>query len=245
MQSLLLLSGLLCDETIWSDVARRLTDRADVRIINFPDFKSIMDMAEHVLQGAPDSFALAGHSMGGRVALEVLRRAPSRVTRIALLNTGVHPRRDAEFESRGRLVTLARERGMAALAAEWLPPMMGASASRVAEVMPSLTAMVERQTAQSFASQTVAMLERPEAASILPTIAVPTLLLSGTADRWSPLAQHAEMQRQSRRATLVAVEDAGHMAPIEQPAAVATALAEWLRAAPAAMPQRVSPVDAN
>jgi pimeloyl-ACP methyl ester carboxylesterase len=228
MNTLLLLSGLLCDDTVWDDVADQLRDRIEVRIVNFPDFESITAMAEHALQAAPERFAVAGHSMGGRVALEMQRLAPARLQRIALLNTGIHPRRDAEFESRGRLVTLAREKGMAALAAEWLPPMMGASQPIVDRLMPRLNAMVERATPQSFAAQTVALLERPEAASVLPTIDVPLLLLSGTADKWSPLVQHEDMRRQSRGGVLVAVEDAGHFAPVEQPGAVAAALADWL-----------------
>ncbi len=227
MKSLLLLSGLLCDDTVWSDVADSLSATVDARIINFPGFDSITRMAEHVLAVAPERFAVAGHSMGGRVALEIVRLAPARVERVALLNTGVHPRRDAEIQSRGRLVSLARERGMAALAAEWLPPMMGASQARINEVMPRLTAMVERATPDSFAAQNAALLERPEAASILASIDVPLLLVSGRSDKWSPLAQHEDMQRVNRSARLVAIEDAGHMAPIEQPGAVAAALREW------------------
>ena len=82
---LILLSGLLCDETIWGDVHARLSPRLDVSISCFPDFDSIGEMANHVLAEAPPNFDLAGHSMGGRVALEVLRKAPSRVRRLALL----------------------------------------------------------------------------------------------------------------------------------------------------------------
>ena len=185
-------------------------------------------MARHALQSAPPRFAVAGHSMGGRVALEMFRLEPQRFERISLLNTGVHPRRVSEYASRGRLVRLAREQGMAALAAEWLPPMMGGSPDRVAEVLPRLMAMVQRATPESFAAQTVALLERPEAASILPTIDVPLMLLSGTSDKWSPLDQHEEMRQHSRGGVLVAIHDAGHMAPLEQPQAVAAALHVWL-----------------
>ena len=88
--------------------------------------------------------------------------------------------------------------------------------------------MVERQTAQSFAAQIKALLERPDAAVVLPTIQVPTLLASGTADTWSPLAQHEEMRRQIPHPTLVAIDDAGHMAPAEQPHSVAAALRAWI-----------------
>jgi pimeloyl-ACP methyl ester carboxylesterase len=228
MESVFLLSGLLCDDTVWTEVAARLARRCEIRIVNFPDFNSITAMAKHVLDIAPERFSVAGHSMGGRVALEMYRLQPSRLQRIALLNTGVHPRRDHEYASRGKLVTLAREHGMAALAAEWLPPMMGASPERIAAVLPRLTAMVEAATAESYAAQTVALLERPEAASILPTIDVPLMLLSAVGDKWSPLRQHEEMLKASRAGVLVAVQNAGHMAPIEQPDDVAEALSAWL-----------------
>jgi pimeloyl-ACP methyl ester carboxylesterase len=157
------------------------------------------------------------------------RQAKDRILGLALLNTGVHPLRAGEIESRRRLVKLAKERGMSAVAAEWLPPMMGASTARVAQVMPKLTAMVERQTADSFAAQTKALLERPDAVAVLPTIDVPTLLASGTSDMWSPLAQHEEIRGQIFEAALVAIDDAGHMAPAEQPHAVAAALRAWMK----------------
>jgi pimeloyl-ACP methyl ester carboxylesterase len=228
MRSLLLLSGLLCDETVWNEAAQDLVSAADVRIISFPGFNSIAAMAGHVLRVAPERFLVAGHSMGGRVALEIFRQCKERVLGLALLNTGAYPSQAREIESRGRLVKVARERGMSALADEWLPPMMGASKARVAQAMPALHAMVERQTVESFAAQVKALLERPDASVVLPTIDVPTLLASGTADTWSPLIQHEEMRRQIPHATLVAINDAGHMAPAEQPHAVAAALRAWM-----------------
>ena len=117
-QPLLLLSGLLCDETVWADIPERLADVAEVRILSFGGFSSIAAMAAHVLAVAPERFALAGHSMGGRVALEAVRSARSRLAGLALLNTGVHTVRDGEPQSRGRLLRLAYEKGMSALAAE-------------------------------------------------------------------------------------------------------------------------------
>jgi pimeloyl-ACP methyl ester carboxylesterase len=189
-------------------------------------------MADKVLAAAAPRFAVAGHSMGGRVALEVWRQAPERVTALALLNTGVHPPRESELESRGLLVRLARRQGMAALADEWLPPMMGAPPDRVAQVMPALKAMVQRFTAESFAGQINALLQRPDARPVLPSITVPTLLLSGTNDTWSSLSQHADMQRSVSCSTLVEIAGAGHMSPIERPDAVARALKGWLAAVP-------------
>jgi pimeloyl-ACP methyl ester carboxylesterase len=153
--------------------------------------------------------------------------APQRVSRLALLNTGVHTVRDGEPQSRGRLLRLAYERGMSALAAEWLPPLM-AGGSRTMELMPCLTAMIERSTPHLYAGQIKALLNRPEALPVLPTIGVPTLLLSGSEDTWSPVSQHETMRRRIPHATLFEIHGVGHMAPIERPDAVALALRGWL-----------------
>src|ERR1700682_6032731 len=150
-QPLLLLSGLLCDETIRADIPGRLGDGAAVRVVSFRGFSSILTMAEHVLAMAPERFAVAGHSMGGGGGAGGGRSAPRRVSGLALLNTGVLTVRDGEPQSRGRLLRLAYERGMSALAAEWLPPMLAGGSGRTAELMPRLIAMVERSTPDSYA----------------------------------------------------------------------------------------------
>ncbi len=228
MQPLFLLCGLLCDEAIWADVPARLADAADSHVVSFRGYSSIGAMADQVLLAAPPRFALAGHSMGGRVAIEVWRRAPERISAMALLNTGIYPVRDAEHESRGALLRLAQAHGMSALAATWLPPLMGAPPERVAQVMPTLVAMVERATPAIFAAHTNALLHRPDARAVLPSITVPTLLLSGTGDTWISLWQYSAMERTVPRATHVEIAGAGHMAPIERPDAVARALRAWL-----------------
>ncbi len=204
MNELLLLSGLLCDATPWMDVATRLSATRPIRIISFANCSSLGEMAERVLREAPPRFALAGHSMGGRVALELWRRAPRRITALGLLNTGAFPCRPEEVASRGRLVEIAQKQGMAALAAEWPPPMMTRAATVQRRlIMQRLTSMIESQTPASFAAQIQALLNRPDAEPLLPTIRVPTLLLSGREDTWSPLAQHAYMQRMIEGSILV------------------------------------------
>jgi pimeloyl-ACP methyl ester carboxylesterase len=227
-QSAVLLSGLLCDETFWTDIPQRLAGVAEIRVVSFRGFSSIPAMAQHVLDIAPERFAVAGHSMGGRVALEIMRAAPRRVTGLALLNTGVHAVRDGEPQSRGRLLRVAYEHGMPALAAEWLPPMLGSDAARAAELMPRLRAMIQRFTAEAYAGQVSAMLNRPDVLSVLPSIAVPTLLLSGSDDTWSPVSQQQSIRRRIPHATLFEIHGAGHMAPVERPDAVTIALREWL-----------------
>lgn len=225
---LALLCGLLCDEEIWRDVIAALATEVEVRVFNFPDFSSLADMAGHVLASVQGPFAVAGHSMGGRVALEIVRRSEGRVTGIALLNTGVHPPAAHETASRGRLVSLARSAGMTALAAEWLPPMLNQTAPVRADVHARLLAMIERNSPDSFAAQIRALLTRSDAAPVLAQVQVPTLLLSATGDTWSPPEQLQAMQELCPRAELSIVPAAGHMLPIEQPGAVAAALDSWL-----------------
>lgn len=158
---LVLLAGLLCDRTIWEDVAARLSNLAIISIIDFAGFSTIEAMAEHVLGTAPQRFVLVGHSMGGRVALEVMRRAPGRVRGLGLFNTGVHPLASHEPASRGELVQLAHDIGMRKLADRWLPPMLDAHGSTSESLRSRLTAMVERASPAGFAKQIAALLNRP------------------------------------------------------------------------------------
>jgi pimeloyl-ACP methyl ester carboxylesterase len=228
--TVLLLPGLLCDRTIWSDQICALEKIADVIIPDFRFVDSITAMAQIALNSAPSRFALAGHSMGARVAIETFRMAPDRVDRIALLDTGVHPRGPQEESKRGELVDIARNQGMEAMAARWLPPMLYLDKLHPdhTALLAPLTEMVKRSTPETFANQQRALLDRPEARAVLPLIKCPTLVLCGRQDVWSPVSQHEEIAAAIPHAKLVIVEDAGHMSPVEQPEAVTHALLAWL-----------------
>ncbi len=226
--SLVLLSGLLCDHTMWQDIAEQLSSSFDVSIFSFAGYNSLTDMAEHVLAEAPAHFALAGHSMGGRVALEVYRLAPERITHLALLNTGVHPKRESEVPGRMRLLELADTQGMQAVADSWLPPMMSETGKQNIALMNDLKAMILRHTPQDFHGQISALLNRPDAEAVLSLVNVPTLLLSGDEDQWSPVSQHEAIQQKISGSQLVAVP-AGHMSTVEIPAAISTIFRKWLK----------------
>jgi pimeloyl-ACP methyl ester carboxylesterase len=105
---------------------------------------------------------------------------------------------------------------------------MGSDAARTAELMPALTAMIERWSTDAYADQMNAMLHRPEVMSLLSSIAVPTLLLSGSDDISAPVSQQQSILRRIPHATLFEIHGAGHMAPLERPDSVAIALREWL-----------------
>lgn len=228
-QDLYLLSGLLCDKTVWAPLLPGLEHLANVHTVDFAGFDDIGAMADLVLDNAEDGFALAGHSMGARVALEVYRKAPDRVGRLALLSTGVHPMNPGEQENRQRLIDLAHHEGMDALANHWLPPMLlEANRSNPAVTQPLLE-MVLGMTPTIYQDQVHALLNRPDATQQLKNIRCPVLVGVGRQDQWSPLAQHELIASQIQGSRLVVFENSGHMAPFEVPDQVLSALVTWLQ----------------
>lgn len=227
--AVVLVAGLLCDETVWAVQRAALERDRAVFVPSLWGLDSIPGMARAVLDAAPPRFALAGHSLGARVALEVVRQAPERVERLALLDTGVHPVRPGEAEKRQELIDLARGEGMAALAARWLPPMVHPERVRDPALMEPLTAMVCRATPEIFERQVRALLARPDAAAVLPGIRCPTLVACGRQDAWSPLSQHEPIAAAIRGARLAVIEDSGHMSTVEAPGAVTGLLLDWVR----------------
>jgi len=195
---------------------------------------SLTAMAEQVLAEVPtERFSVAGHSMGGRVALEVLRLAPQRVERLGLLSTGTHPLpagEAGEKERAGRMLLLqiARTQGMRAMAQEWARGMVHPECIGT-PLFDEVLDMLARGSAEQFAAQINALLNRPDAAPLLPTLQCPTLVLTGRQDSWSGPAQHEAMAAAIPNATLAIIEHSGHMCTMEQPQAVSEALGTWLR----------------
>ncbi len=220
----------MCDARVWEDQARSLSAIGEVRIADFYGFDSIDAMARSVLDAVPGPIDVVGHSMGGRVAFQVMRLAPERVRRFAVLDTGVHLPNAAEPAKRQVLVDLAWQQGMDALAAAWLPPMVHPARHGDAALMGSLREMVLAATPAIFEGQIRALLGRPDAREVLARIACPTLVLCGRQDEWSPLARHEEIAGSIPGAELVAIEESGHMVTVEQPAAVSQALLRFLSA---------------
>jgi pimeloyl-ACP methyl ester carboxylesterase len=225
---IVLLPGLLCDASIWSGQVAALQAHADVAVADFSRHDSLEGMARSALALREGPLVVVGHSMGARAALEMVRLAPERVERLALLDTGVHPRREGEEATRQVLVDLAYRDGMAALADRWLPPMVHEARAHDASLMQPLKDMVMRATPEQHEHQIRALLNRPDARPMLPAIRCPTLVMVGRQDRWSPLPQHEEIASLVPDAELVVIEDSGHMAPAEQPEQVSVALLRWL-----------------
>jgi len=226
--TIILLPGLLCDAGIWASQVEALRPFAEVHVADFSQLDSIEAMARSALALVDGPIVAVGHSMGARVALEMVRLAPERIARLVLIDTGIHPRREGEEASRQVLVDLAFAEGMEALADRWLPPMVHAERVSDRTLMEPLKAMVMRATPEQHQGQIRALLDRPDARAHLPLIACPTLVMVGRQDRWSPLAQHEEIAALIPDAELVVIEESGHMSLVEQPEQVSQALLRWL-----------------
>jgi len=237
-QSLVLLPGFLCDQTVWKQQIAGLSGIAETHCMEWgPEHNSIVAMAEAVLQSAPERFALAGHSMGGRVAFQVYRLAPERVTKIAVFNTGADARPagtagEDEERKRRALLEIARSQGMRPMAVEWLKGMLPKYRQEDTALVEEIIAMFERKSPDLFEIQMLALLDRPNASPLLRMILCPALVLTGFDDAWSPPGRHLEMAQSIPHSQLVVVPKCGHMSTMERPDEVTVAMREWLEYSP-------------
>lgn len=224
---LYLLPGLLCDETVWQAQRDALVHCAEIRIPVFRGFSTFREMALHVLKDAPPRFSVAGHSMGGRVALELMHLFPERIERFALLSVGVHPVLPGESAKRMASVELAERDGMDALAEAWIPPMIHPLRIQDRNLVRALKAMVLRNSAEDYRGQIMAALNRADQSLYLAAIRHKVLLVVGEHDEWSPPSQHQNIKRRLHDCELQVIRNAGHMVTMEQPEAVSKLLVGW------------------
>lgn len=229
---LVLIPGLLCDATVWPHQRAALEEMADVQISDHGTQDSLPAMARTILANAPPRFAIAGHSMGGRIAFEVYRAAPERISGVALLDTGYHPLAlgaagEKEVAGRFALLDIARRQGMRAMATEWVQGMVHPARLGDTALVNSILDMFESKSPEIYAAQTRALINRPDAGPVMPTIRCPTLVLCGHEDSWSPVQRHREMAALIPGSVLVDIPDCGHMCTMERPDAVNAALRTW------------------
>ena len=205
MKHLILVPGLLCDAKVWQPQIDALSDLATIQVCEHGTQDSLPGMARTILEAAPPRFALAGHSMGGRIAVEVMRIAPERVTALGLFDTGTHPLApgaEGEKEAAGRheLLSIARRDGMRAMGRKWIQGMVHPSRLADTALIEAVLDMFESKSPEIFAAQIRALLTRPDGGNVLPTVSCPTLLLCGHEDAWSPPQRHRDMaDRKSTR----------------------------------------------
>ncbi len=230
---LVLLPGMLCDGAFWRAQTRDLGDIADCRVAGYGLAHDFDTMADIVLATAPQSFALAGHSMGGRVALEIVRRAPGRVRALALVATDYRGHlseeaRAAEAARRDAILAKIAADGMESFARGWTPLVMAPANMGDAALVEDVVAMMARQSPEAAAAQTLAGLMRRDQTDILPTISCPTLVCAGWEDKLRPVSIHREMAALVPESRLAVIEGSAHMIAMERPDALTAEMRSWL-----------------
>ena len=228
---LVLLPGLLCDAALWEPQLSELADIADFFVADLTDQQSIEEMAASVLRDSPwKEFSLAGLSMGGYVAQEIMRQAPQRVTRLALLDTRSHSELPEETGRRRQFMKLAQtERGFTPVTNRMLPLMLHSSRVKDAPLVKVIREMAGRTGIEAYIRQQNAIIARPDYRPMLPSIACPTLVLCGRQDGLTPLENSEQMAAAIPGAKLAVVEECGHVSTLERPTEVNGAMRDWLR----------------
>lgn len=226
--SLVLVPGLLCDERLWSHQVGNLSDVADPVVANVPTSGSVSGMARDVLRRAPETFALAGLSMGGYVALEIMRQAPERVTALALLDTSARPDTQEQTQARLELLKLAEAGRFAEVPRLLLPRILQPARLADEDLASTVVGMASAVGPEAFERQERAIIARPDSRGDLASIDCPTLVLCGREDEITPLHLHEEMAELIPGAWLRVVDECGHLSTLERPARVNEALSDWL-----------------
>jgi len=227
---LVLVPGLLCDAELWGAQVEGLTQIAEPMVADMTQDESMAAMACTVLNAAPQRFALAGLSMGGYVAQEIMRQAASRVLRLALLDTGARADTAEQSARRRGLIELAQKGDFKGVTPRLLPLLLHPDRLADEQMTAAVTAMAERVGKDAFLRQQRAIMGRVDGRQSLAAIACPTLVLCGRQDALTPVALHQEMAAQIPGARLEIIEDCGHLSAMERPREVTAALQRWLTA---------------
>ncbi|WP_421709889.1 alpha/beta fold hydrolase [Algihabitans sp.] len=225
---LALLPGLLCDASLWRPQVGALADLVAPWVADLTRDDSIAAMAERCLDQLPPRFALAGLSMGGYVALEILRAAPERVTRLALLATRATADTPEDRQRRSDLLALADRGQFKGVTRQLLPRLIHPERLEEEALTSVIFAMAESVGRAGFVRQQTAILDRADMRSLLPAIRCPTLVVVGRQDALTPPAMAMELAAGIPEARLEMLDTCGHLVTLERPAETNAALRRWL-----------------
>lgn len=225
---LVLLPGLLHDERAWQYQVACLAGIAHISVGDLTQASSIAEMASAVLANAPaERFALAGFSMGGYVALEIMRQAPERIRALALLDTSARTDTPTTRDNRYAALQAAQHHFQQMLDDLIVKQIFPANLGK-RDLINLVNVMANDLGQETFARQQEAMLNRIDSIPFLPLIRCPTVVICGREDAITPLGLHQEMVGEIPGAGLIIINDCGHLSLLEQPARVNDALTQWL-----------------
>ncbi|MFP4328876.1 MAG: alpha/beta fold hydrolase [Paracoccaceae bacterium] len=222
------LPGLMCDTRLFEPQLMLLGRERPVMVAPITGGERIEEIASGLLPLLPAKFALAGLSMGGIVAMEILRRAPERVTRLALMDTEPLAETPQVAAWREPLIVKARAGGLEAALAEVLRPEHLAAGPRRLDVLARMREMAHDLGPGVFVKQMRALQRRRDQQGALRRLRAPTLVLCGAEDTLTPVKRHSFMAELIPNAVLRLIEGAGHIPTLEAPEATNRALQDWL-----------------
>ena len=227
---LVLIPGLLCSARLYAPQITALWPLGQVAIADHRRDDEIEAVAAHILTVAPPRFALAGFSLGGYIAFAMLRQAPERIIKLALLNTSARPDTSEQTSAREKLIAKA-ETGKMNEVVEALTLLYLHRNRHSDEALKRIVSDMAADTGvEAFVRQERAIMSRPDSRSLLASIACPTLVLVGDGDELTPPDLAKEIASGIAGSRLVVVPVCGHLSTIERPGAVNAALEEWLGA---------------
>ena len=227
MTPLVLIPGFMCDARLFGPQVKAL-ERLGPVSVRVPVEGSIEAMAAATLKANPGPIRLGGLSMGGIVAMEMLRQAPDRIERLALMDTTPLADAPGNHAIRTRQIADVRAGRLTDVMREELKPAYLVESPRKAALLELCTAMATSLGPDVFEAQAIALRDRADLTGALAMAPDPTLILHGAEDRLCGPDKHQLMQRLAPNATLVAIPDAGHLPTLEQPEATTQALLDWL-----------------
>jgi pimeloyl-ACP methyl ester carboxylesterase len=226
---ILLVPGLACSPRIFAPVVPALWRFGPVTVANHIRNDNMGAIARKILAEAPPRFALAGHSMGGYIAFEIMRQAPERVAKLALMNTQARPDTPEASERRRGQIARAKAGEYRAILDELFAGFVHPSRRDDSGLRQLVNDMGDDVGPEAFVRQLTAIMSRPDSRPSLAWIKCPTLVLSSDEDKTVPNSLSTEMADGIPGAKLTVIPDCGHLTPLEQPQATAEALVEWLR----------------
>ena len=225
-----LIPGLLCSPRLYGEQLPDLWRFGPLFIADHTRDDSVAGMARRILAASPPRFALAGLSMGGYVAFEIMRISPERVARLALLDTSARADTPEQSDRRRAQIALAKS-GRFGEVLDQLFSVWVHRARRSDEALRRIVQrMAEETGTEAFARQQTAIMTRPDSRRGLAGIRCPTLVLVGDGDEATPPDRAAEMANGIAAARLVTIPECGHLSPLERPQHVTRALVDWLGA---------------
>lgn len=230
MTPIVFVPGMMCDARLFVPQIEAFSASRDICLAGIAQHETMGDLARAVLQNAPPRFAICGLSMGGIVAMEILRQAPERVAKIALLDTNPLAEEDAVKARRFPQMDAVRAGGLAEIMRDEMKPNYLSDGPNRDKILDLCMDMALKLGPDAFIRQSQALMNRPDQTETLRNARIPALVLCGRDDALCPPSRHEFMTSLIPGAELKVIDNAGHLPTLEQPAQTNQALSRWLEA---------------